>query len=681
MAPAIAAESGHDAERGGGQEAGDGGAAAAWDGAQGAAQLTRLRASEHDVERPRWGVDAEAGTTISGLRNVCSSPAVTCLLVVTPKGGAATFASLGVSHAQRRPVPLLASLIGTSRTRPAVLGVAAIAALGAALALLVQPLGCVQNSHYAEVRSIARGDPTIDRYQWQTCDKSYVDGHFYAARPPGLAFAALPLYVVLHAAGLAWDRLPAVQSFQAGAYVPRTAIYPFTLWAVLLPVLGLLLIVRRLADEVAPGTGAATAVCLGLATLLLPYSTLFFTHGLATLLEGGALYLLWRERHGHRGDLRLVGLSGLLIGLAIVVEHPVGVVAIALGIYALLTRPIVKRAAAYTVGAVVGISPLLAFDQWAFGSPTRLAYTHVVTNAGQTGHDVVGRQDFGFFGITAPHPGTMLALLFTRKGFLIETPVVAAAVAGLVLLYRRGLRAEALLVGLTSLAILTYDSAYYQPFGGDGAGMRFLIPSLPLLVLPLAAAFRRWPAPTIALAAVSALSMLGAVTTNPMLGDDHTGVWYRDALHGRFTGTLLSLAGAGRGWLSLLPFLALVLVAVGLAAAASPLRRPSQAEVAAALLAVAAWASAAAAGPRLLAPGAGVAGEVAILLLAVALAVLLALGARRPYLALSAALPLVALAVPDVRSSAAGVLLVAVVTLGAGWLAAGIPWAQPPARA
>ena len=72
---------------------------------------------------------------------------------------------------------------------------------------------------------------------------------------------------------------------------------------------------------------------------------------------------------------------------------------------------------------------------------------------------------------------------------------------GTVLLYRRGQRAEALTIAGIALCYLGYNSGYYLPFGGGVAG-----PALPdhdaaVPGVPDRARLKRFPGPTLALAA------------------------------------------------------------------------------------------------------------------------------------------------------------------------------------
>ena len=65
-------------------------------------------------------------------------------------------------------------------------------------------------------------------------------------------------------------------------------------------------------------------------------------------------------------------------------------------------RRSLRRGAAYAAGLAAGVAPLVIYNVWAFGSPTHSSYKGAVAIQGDTGHDVVGLNDGGFFGIDLP---------------------------------------------------------------------------------------------------------------------------------------------------------------------------------------------------------------------------------------------------------------------------------------
>ena len=161
---------------------------------------------------------------------------------------------------------------------------------------------------------------------------------------------------------------------------------------------------------------------------------------------------------------------------------------------------------------------------------------------------------------------------------------------GTVLLYRRGRRAEALTIGGICLCYLGYNSGYYLPFGGGFMGPRFLTTMLPFLAMPLGIAFKRFPAPTIALAAVSISTTVIATITHPLVGyETETVVWARYLREGLFQPTIASAYGLGRGWGGIWPFLLAAGGAVLLAAYATPAVRLDGAAMGAGVLVLAAW--------------------------------------------------------------------------------------------
>jgi hypothetical protein len=439
----------------------------------------------------------------------------------------------------------------------------AVLAVALTYASLPQGIGWNQNAHYALVRALADGTPVIDRYRAETGDVSLVDGHYYASKAPGLALATVAPFVVLDTAGVrsAMARVPGASDSTVGM------LWALGLVGVVLPGALLLLLVRRLAESLEPGLGTAAAVAAGLGTLLLPFGTLFFAHVLSATLGFAAFALLWLERRRDApARLGVVAVSGLLAGLAITTEYPLAVVAVIVGAYAVSTGALVRRAAAYAAGVAVGILPLLAYNWWAFGSPATLSIANAV---GQPGH----------FGLEAPSVSTAVELLFGRVGLLRMTPVVALGAVGAALLYRRGQRAEALVIAGVAIAFLVWNSAYFDPFGGFSPGPRFLTPILPFLAVPLALTFARLPVTTVALSAVSVLLMVAVTISGPLLAFD--GRWHERIADGWFS---------GRSFGVVVPFLLLATTAVVLACRATGRLHVSRREAAGAALAVAGWA-------------------------------------------------------------------------------------------
>jgi len=227
---------------------------------------------------------------------------------------------------------------------------AAIIALVFGWALIMQSLGWAQTSYYAFVKALGDGHTSIDAYHWETRDKSYINGHFYSVKAPGLAFALTPPFLALKAAGAPTLAREAADTARAGgarqwtyrglnvhAYgynaqraaeikrrleIQAPMVWALGLFGTVLPALLLLLLTRRVVERIEPGLGTITAVTLGGATLVMPFAVNLFSHVLAALLAFAAFALAWRERERAEPNRRDIALAGLLSGLAVTTEYP-----------------------------------------------------------------------------------------------------------------------------------------------------------------------------------------------------------------------------------------------------------------------------------------------------------------------------------------------------------------------
>lgn len=200
------------------------------------------------------------------------------------------------------------------------------------------------------------------------------------------------------------------------------------------------------------------------------------------------LYLLVKAKSNER----LVALSGLTLSLVVMTRF--ANVALALPIAAYVARTHYRRLPGFALMALSGLAPLLAYQHLYFGSIVR------------HGHE----------GFTAPFAwGTPLAeglhglLLSPGRGLFVYSPVLALAIPGMVLAWRRGPRLLGYLVISTVLFTSLYAKFTYW-WAGWVYGPRFfadLSPILCLLLCPVVQAFGSWRAFRAVFAVLAVLSV------------------------------------------------------------------------------------------------------------------------------------------------------------------------------
>ena len=360
-------------------------------------------------------------------------------------------------------------------------------ALVAATALaLVHPPNPQDETRLALTQSIAtRGTITIDAYD-DVFDRAEYGGHSYTDKPPGVSLLALVPYALVRGV----DRV-------AGTGERRVWHGRWHRWLFRALTTGPLFLVAvflvgRAAEALVAGTGAFTAVGLGLGTLFQPLAPTLFGHVGAGACGVAAFLLAWHARSS-----RASAAGGVVAGLGVLFEYQTALAAAAIAAYVVLVRR--RESLPFLAGLVPPALALALYNLAAFGSPFRLSYRYVA-------NEFADEQRAGFFGIGMPDASGMRATLVGESGFevgrglLVTSPLLAFAVAGLVLMARGGFVGEAAVCLSVTGAYLVYNAGYFEPYGGTSPGPRFFAAALPFVALGVPIALRAWRATVVVLA-------------------------------------------------------------------------------------------------------------------------------------------------------------------------------------
>ncbi len=340
---------------------------------------------------------------------------------------------------------------------------------------------------------------SIDAYHANTQDKAFFRGHYYSDKAPGMAFAAVPAYLLLELA-LGRDFLQGLDFLTRYLLALLVVGLPSALCGVLL----WRLLARWDAD---PGRRWWLAVGYGLGTMAFPFATLFYGQQFAANLLLAAFVLIVTADLARGRAL----LAGLLCGYAVISEYPAAIVAAGLGLYALHARGW-RGAAWMAAGAVPALALAAAYNLAVFGSPLATGYAHLAGDP-----QFVAGQSRGLLGITLPRPEALWQTSFgPYRGLFLLSPFLLLSLYGLRELALTGRWALCLLTGGVSALYFLVNASYFAWDGGYSLGPRLLVPVLPLFTLPAIFGLRRWPLASRALVVVSVLVVSAGTTDIPV---------------------------------------------------------------------------------------------------------------------------------------------------------------------
>lgn len=310
----------------------------------------------------------------------------------------------------------------------------------------------------------------------QTADVSPSGGRWYSNKAPGTSLVTAPIYGTVKLLGGGEPSLGV--TIWLGRLV--TGIAPTLLLLWLLP--------GWLARFTASAEAARLAtVVYALGSMAMPYSLLFISHQ-ASAVAAALAYLAVQPVLDGQGGARRMGGAGFAAGMAPLLDYQAALALVPLAClvtYRLWRSGRLRLLAAAALGAALPIAALLAYHQAAFGSPWRTGYDASETFA------VLHQQ--GFLGLSGLRWSALVGSLVTPdNGLLVFSPFWLLAAPGLVRLWRRGHRGEALMMGATAVGMVLFLGSLSFWRGGWQLGPRYITVMLPFLLPALAVALEGW---------------------------------------------------------------------------------------------------------------------------------------------------------------------------------------------
>jgi hypothetical protein len=327
-------------------------------------------------------------------------------------------------------------------------------------------------TRWALAKAIARqGTTRIDDYTEESHDVITVNGHMYSAKAPGIGLACVPLVWIM-------DRVSPPSSEVRAEAAKR---YLARLVTVSVPAA---ILVTMLSIKASP----LVAVACGLGTPILPYATLLYGHVTATLF----VFLSFLMMRGSQARPRL---SGLLGGLAVLVEYSAAVAV--LGIFLLGFLGNRRRWVSFIMGALPVGALFALYNVVSFGTPIATGYSGFENPEFQEVVNV-GVGGFGF-----PSLRVLWDSLFgSYRGLLRYAPWLMLWPVGM--LYLEVSRMERAISGAIPLLHFLLFSGFVMWWGGASCCMRHYIVVLPFMALSVSKLRGAW---------LGVLGILGVLAT------------------------------------------------------------------------------------------------------------------------------------------------------------------------
>jgi hypothetical protein len=351
-------------------------------------------------------------------------------------------------------------------------------------------------ARYDTIRSVLEDHTfAVDNYTYNSADLIKYKMHFYSSKAPGTFIIGILPFAI---SKFLLDFIPMDPNLRLHLICYLTSVFSITVLAALCAPLIFLLLLRLGAQT---KQAIAVALAINLATILFPFSTVFFSHAATATVAFASFYFLF----SHPEKEYYLLLAGFAAGFAILLEYPAAIISVALLIYtAFIYKNQVRRQLIVGAGFALAMLLLMTYNYLSFQNPFFIPYEAYATES----NPVFEAHRHGILGIRLPFFEPHFFPTFISnlaeityqplRGIFFCNPILVLIFPGFYFLFReKFIRRECLFILFITLSYFIFNASYGDSIvywgGGTSFGPRHLIPILPFLSIPLFSCIKQKP--------------------------------------------------------------------------------------------------------------------------------------------------------------------------------------------
>jgi hypothetical protein len=199
----------------------------------------------------------------------------------------------------------------------------------------------------------------IDKYHEKTCDKAYINGHYYTDKAPLPTFLTLPFFGLLKSSGM-------IKPDETGSLFGKHVYILGSILTASIPITILLLMVfLKIRNQNLSVSPVLLAVLPFYASFIFLFSGTYFAHILSGIFLIGSYIYLKRENHL---------LSGVLAGLSFLCEFNLAVIFLVWGVQLIIKYRKLSPLILFSAGVLPSVIFILIYNYIFSGSPFTMLY-------------------------------------------------------------------------------------------------------------------------------------------------------------------------------------------------------------------------------------------------------------------------------------------------------------------